>query len=192
MTNWLECPRLDDDAWEMIELELDRSSDPVFRKPENKAAFRQAIETAYERHRINGQTLFDPSVIRQRNSDMLKATKDLCQGLSRLGSQEQSALRAYGLDLRSLESQLAVLSKALKGTEKAFKLGRGQKFGSRGDNLARSFVHQLSLVYSEIFGRKPSASRNGVFRRLVDVILGQLELNGIGDEALKKVISGTG
>jgi hypothetical protein len=145
----------------------------------------------------------DDRELSSRLGNLEQASKGLLIALAHLDDDTLSFLRQEAAfswlvsipQFEGLIADLKMTAEALRKSATAI-LKRSDPSRAENTDLApRSFLIGLVLLYYQVVGEKPSYSKGSKFIRMMNAILGALQMPSVGEERLKRVIDylvGTG
>jgi hypothetical protein len=174
----------------MVMAALSERRTAVFRDPDRQAAFLRRIDGALTYLQSRKNSPADPHRTQDRVAAVARAVDQLQAALGNLGQPERAAIehgRQGQIDhikgeLDGLKAQTAVAFEALK-------MPRGAH-DARPGGAVRLLVAQMAQAWVQIFERKPSPKPDGAFYAVVNIVLGQVELQEIGKDALTTILKG--
>jgi hypothetical protein len=185
MGSWLEPMSLSAEQSAMIRAELSARRDPVFHDPERQTAFLARIEralTVLQNH--------EPSnVFAVRDGiEAVQASAIRLQGaLNRLNMEASDALSAAldpRLALSRLSRDLARLAEAAGNAARSARKPRG-----RYDGNVQFLIWQMAEGWHSAFDRSASASPDGAFVAVANLVLGQTGFPEAGKDAFRAALN---
>lgn len=173
----------------MICAELAARRDAVFRVASKQDFFIRRIEGALSYLETTKNDRQDVAASRDRIKAFSKSLNDLQRAFTNLNETDVHLIQQLGsVSLPDFMFSCNSFLDQADGTLAAMRIPRGEH-DHRPGGVVRFLVAQMAEAWTSVFDRSPSPKRDSAFSKVANVVLGQVEMEEIGEAALRTLLN---